>query len=149
MGLKEETELLQAVPLFATVAPSKLKLLAFTSDFLTFAENEVLFEQGNVGDSVFVIVSGDADVLLDTRSGPLTVATLSRHDVIGEIAVLCNMPRTATVRATSELTALRMNKSLFSDMVFEFPQVAVEIMRGIALRLENTTTRLGQAVHGV
>jgi CRP/FNR family cyclic AMP-dependent transcriptional regulator len=146
MGLKDETELLQAIPLFTHIDASKLKLLAFTSEMLTFAEGEALFERGNLGDFVYVIVHRTADVLIETSTGSLLLATLDEHDVVGEVAVLCNLPRTATVRASTELKTLRITKDFFSEIVFEFPQVAVEIMRRIALRLEKTTCRLSQAV---
>ena len=146
MGLKEEAELLQTIPLFANVNLSKLKLLAFTADKLTFAEGEILFEQGTIGDFVYVIVSGDADVVMNSPAGSLHLATLKEHQIVGEIAVLCDMPRSATVRAKTELTTLRISKALFSEIAFEYPQIAVEIMRSIAQRLEETTVRLSQAI---
>ena len=146
MGLKEESEFLQSIPLFANVELSKLKLLAFTSDRLTFAEGEVLFEQGTIGDFVYVILSGDADVVMESPAGPLHLATLNEHQIVGEIAVLCDMPRTATVRAKTELTTLRITKAFFTEIAFEYPHIAVEIMRSIAQRLEITTVRLSQAI---
>lgn len=146
MSLIEEVELLRNIPLFCKIEPSKLKLLAFTSERLTFTEGQDLVVQGDMGDSAYVLVEGTADVIVNTPDGPLTVAKVSRNAIIGEIAIICDVPRTATVRATSELTALRISKELFFQLVTEFPQMAVEMMRELARRLERTTAQLTEAM---
>jgi len=146
MGLLDEVELLRKIPIFSKIEPSKLKLLAFTSERLTYAEGDVLFEQGDAGDAAYVIIGGKADVVVDTPGGPLIVATLDENQIVGEIAILCDVPRTATVKAKTEVTTLRITKDLFFSLVVEFPQIAVEIMRELAHRLEVTTARLREAV---
>lgn len=142
MSLNEEVELLRRIPLFAKIEPSKLKLLAFTSQRLTYKPGDVLFRQGDPGDAAFVIIGGEADVVVDTPTGPLTVAHLKQNDFVGEIAILCDVPRTATVSAVSEVTTLRIEKDLFFRLINDFPQIAVEIMRVLAQRLERTTADL-------
>ena len=146
MSLQEEVELLRRIPLFAKIEPAKLKLLAFTSERLTYQAGDALFEQGAVGDSAYVIIAGSAEVLMDGPGGPLTVATIDKHQIVGEIAILCDVPRTATVRAASDLIALRVSKDHFFRLIEEFPQMAVEIMRELAHRLEATTLRLREAM---
>lgn len=146
MGLLDEVELLRKIPIFSKIEPSKLKLLAFTSERLTYAEGDVLFEQGDAGDAAYIIIGGKADVVVDTPGGPLIVATLDENEIVGEIAILCDVPRTATVKAKTEVTTLRITKDLFFSLVMEFPQIAVEIMRELAHRLEVTTARLREAV---
>ena len=142
MSLNEEVDLLRRVPLFAKLEPSKLKLLAFTSERLTFQPGQSLFRQGDMGDAAYVIMDGQADVLVETPQGPLTVAHLKRNDFVGEIAILCDVPRTATVTAMTELVTLRIAKELFFRLVTEFPQMSVEIMHELAHRLEEANHRL-------
>jgi CRP-like cAMP-binding protein len=146
MGLQEEVELLRNIPLFAKIELSKLKLLAFTSERLTYSQDEILFSQGDVGDSAYIIIDGEADIVVNTPGGQLVIATLKQNEIVGEIAILCDVPRTATVRAKTELTTLRITKELFFNLTIEFPQIAVEIMRELAHRLEQTTTKLREAV---
>lgn len=146
MTLEEDVELLSNIPLFAKIEPSKLKLLAFTSQRLTFNAGDSLFKQGDDGDALYVIIKGEADVLVDTPGGQITVATMGKDDFVGDIAVLCDVPRTATVTATSKLTTMRITKDLFFQLVCQFPQIAVEIMRELAHRLDVTTRRLQDAV---
>ena len=146
MGLQEEVELLRNIPLFGKIELSKLKLLAFTSERLTYSQDEILFSQGDVGDSAYIIIDGEADIVVNTPGGQLVIATLKQNEIVGEIAILCDVPRTATVRAKTELTTLRITKELFFNLTIEFPQIAVEIMRELAHRLEQTTTKLREAV---
>jgi CRP/FNR family transcriptional regulator, cyclic AMP receptor protein len=146
MSIVEEVELLRRIPLFAKIDPTRLKLLAFTSDRVKFDPGQVVFEQGDGGDYAYVIIEGEADVSVNTPSGPLLVASIKEHELVGEIAILCDVPRTATVTASSELIALQISKDLFYRLVTEFPEMAIEIMRDLARRLELTTGRLQQAV---
>ena len=148
MSLQQEVDLLRKIPMFANIEPAKLKLLAFTSERLSYSEGDVLFRQGDAGDAAFVIVSGQAEISIDTDNGPLVVARLSDHDFVGEIAILCNVPRTATVTATTSLDALRISKDLFFRLVKEFPEIAIEVMRELAHRLENTNSRLRDVAGG-
>ena len=146
MSLNEDVERLRKIPLFAKIEPSKLKLLAFTAQRLTFNADESLFHQGDIGDAAYIIIDGSADVVVDTPNGPITVAQLGKNAFVGEIAILCDVPRTATVTATSELTTICISKELFFQLVGQFPQMAIEIMRELAHRLELTTRQLQEAV---
>ena len=146
MSIKEEVEILRNIPLFAKLEPAKLKLLAFTSERLTFEPGQTFFHQGDAGDAAYILIDGQADVQINTPGGPITVATLGRNAIVGEIAILCDVPRTATVIAKSPLIVLRIAKDTFFRLVTEFPQMAVEIMRELALRLEKTNTQLRDAL---
>lgn len=145
MSLNEEVDLLRKIPLFAKIEPSKLKLLAFTSERLTFGPGQELFRQGDVGDKAYVIIDGEADVLVDSEGGELVVAKLGKNDIVGEIAILIDVPRTATVRARTELATLVVTKESFLEMAAESPDVAIEIMRELAQRLVDTTAQLTAA----
>ena len=145
MSLQEEVDLLRRIPMFTKIEPSRLKLLAFTSERLTFGEGEVLFNQGDPGDAAYIIIRGSAAVIVETTIGPLVVTTLKENDFVGEIAILCDVPRTATIKAKTELEALCISKDLFFRLVREFPEMAIEIMRVLASRLELTTSHLREA----
>ncbi|HEY9549215.1 MAG TPA: cyclic nucleotide-binding domain-containing protein, partial [Kiloniellaceae bacterium] len=100
------------------------------------------FRQGERGDAAFIVLQGTADVLIDGADGPLRVASLSENEIIGEIAILCDIPRTATVQAATELVTLKITTELFFRMIMDFPEMGVEVMRVLAHRLEQTTAQL-------
>jgi CRP-like cAMP-binding protein len=145
MLLKDEVDLLRKVPLFAHLDPAKLKLLAFTSTRASFKPGQELFHQGDEGDAAYLILSGEAVVIADTPSGEVPVATVGQNAIIGEIAILCEVPRTATVRAESQLETLKIEKEHFLRLIREFPDMGVEIMRELGQRLTRTTAELSQA----
>lgn len=146
MSIKEEVEILRNIPLFSKLEPAKLKLLAFTSERLTFEPGQAFFQQGDPGDAAYIVMEGAAEVLINTPRGPVKVADLGRNAVVGEIAILCDVPRTATVVALQKTVTLKINKETFFRLVTEFPQMAVEIMRELARRLERTNEQLRETV---
>jgi CRP/FNR family transcriptional regulator, cyclic AMP receptor protein len=145
MGIKDEVSVLRRIPLFAHIDPTKLKLLAFTSERIVFEPDQILFQQGAEGDAAYVIIEGSAAVLSETPRGPVQLAVLDRSAIVGEVAILCDVPRTATVKAITRLDTLRIGKQEFLDLLAEFPELAVEIMKTLALRLVRTTTELTDA----
>ena len=145
MGLKDEVDLLRRVPLFAQIEPAKLKLLAFTSERMTFQPDQSFFRQGDSGDAAYVLISGEAQVLSETSDGEIPVATIGENAIIGEIAILCDVPRTATVKASTTLEALKIDKEDFLRLIKEFPEMGIEVMRELADRLSQTTAELTEA----
>ena len=146
MSLQEEVDLLRTIPLFSRIEPSRLKLLAFTAQRLTFAPGDLLCRQGDEGDAAYIIITGDADVLVESESGSVKVATLGPNDLLGENAILCDVPRTATVKAVTKVETLMISKELFFQLVNQFPSISIEIMRELARRVEKTTTMLRDAM---
>jgi putative ABC transport system ATP-binding protein len=135
-GLGGDAELLGRIPFFASMDRSKLKLLAFTAEQQTLSNGEVLFEQGAPGDFAYVIVEGAVDIVVATSDGPRRVAGAKRGDVIGELALLAEAPRTATVVAASDLRVMRVAKDVFLTLVSDNAVVAANLAKVIAGRLE-------------
>jgi CRP-like cAMP-binding protein len=148
MSIKEETEALKRIPLFSKLDPAKLKLLAFMSQRLSFESGQAVFAQGDPGDAAYIVLEGEAAILIDTPGGALEIARLSKNQIVGEIAILCDVPRTAHVRASGDkpLVCLKIEKDDFMALVNEFPSMGVEIMRELARRLDKTNQQLRQAL---
>lgn len=142
MQLNDEVELLRKVSLFSGIEPAKLKLLAFTSERLHFDKGQSLMRQGEMGDAAYLILSGEADVLTDAGDGLVKVASVGRNGFVGEMAILRDQPRTATVTAATEVSTLRITKESFFQLIEDSPKIAIELMRILAQRLESTTMDL-------
>ena len=145
MSLNDDAQALKNIPLFSKVEPTKLKLLAFTSERLTFMAGDALFHEGDTADAAFIILDGEAAIEVASDGRIVEVARVGRNDIVGEIAILCDIPRTATVRALSDLVTLRVSKDGFFHLVAQFPQVGIEIMAELAARLHHTTQALTAA----
>ena len=146
MTIIEEVEALRRIPYFATLEPSRLKLLAFASHRLTLPPGGALCREGEPGDAAYILLDGEADVTVTTEDGEtLVVARVPHNSFIGESAVLRNTPRNATVVAATQVTALKVEKDAFFQLLRDAPQLALEIMRELAERLEDTTDRLREA----
>jgi len=149
MSLLQEYELLRRVPFFAEIEPARLKLLAFMSERVGFDPGKIVCRQGDPADAAYLIMEGEADIVLEGPAGPITVATLGANDIVGEMGILGGGPRNATVRAKTRLVCLRIAKDPFMRMVREFPTMAVSIMRELAQRLDATNNQLRTALSEV
>ena len=146
MNLNEEVEILKGVPIFSKIEPAKLKLIAFTGERMNFGAGQELFHQGDPGDAMYVILAGIADVLIDSdKGGQIAVAEMRKNNFVGDMAILCDVPRTATIKAREPLTTLKISKDMFYRLVAEVPQMAIEVMRELAHRLEDTNKKLREA----
>jgi len=135
MDLTTEAELLHKVPMFSKLDLSKLKLVAFTSELCSFERGEVLFEAGDAPDSAYVIMEGAVEILAETDAGLVVEGVLGTNELFGELGVLTNAPRSATIRAQDELVALRITDEMFLKLLAENPEVALDVMRQLSDKL--------------
>ena len=142
MTLEAEVQSLRQVPMFKDIDPARLKLLAFTSERVQFAGGQRFFAQGDPSDSAYVILDGRASVLLNTPNGEIQVAELGGNALVGEMGILSDSPRSATIAAAEPTTALRIDKRVFLELLAQFPQMALAVMRELAQRLERTNAQL-------
>jgi CRP-like cAMP-binding protein len=144
MDLDGKVDLLTRIPLFSEISAPHRKLLASSSKVLRFESGEILFHQGDVGNTAYLIIGGEAEIVTEGPGGEIAIATIGRYQFIGEVAVLIDVSRTATVVAATDLTALVMSKEMFYRMVTDYPAIAIEVMRELARRLYKTTVRVGR-----
>ena len=142
MTLETEVQSLRQVPMFRDIDPARLKLLAFTSERVQFAPGQRFFSQGDASDAAYVILDGQAEVRLNAPGGEIKIADLSRNALVGEMGILSDNPRSATITAAQSTVALRIDKRVFLELLTQFPQMSIAVMREIATRLERTNAQL-------
>jgi CRP-like cAMP-binding protein len=144
MTLETEVQSLRQVPMFRDIDPARLKLLAFTSERVNFAEGQKFFQQGDAADAAYVVLQGKADVTIDSPGGDIKVAELGQNAIVGEMGILSDSPRSATIVAAAPTTALRIDKRVFLELLTQFPQRSIAVMRELASRLEKMNTQLAR-----
>lgn len=141
MQYREAISMLRRIPLFCRLEPAKLKLLAFSSTYLTFEAGEELFREGDPADGAYIIEEGDVDVLTGRDDRMVKVGTLGKSDLFGEMALIMNETRTATIRATSHLKVLKIDADVFLRLVTEDPDAALSVMRSLSEKIARLTER--------
>jgi CRP-like cAMP-binding protein len=131
----EKVRLIARIPLFEACSQAELARVATITVQVDLPAGEVLTREGEPGDRFFVLVTGSAEVRKRNRQ----VATLGAGDFAGEIALLTNAPRTATVRTTSPVTVLQATRQGFSALLDASPRIERKILKALADRLAPTT----------
>ena len=147
MSLNQTVDAMREVPMFRNVDPKQLRLFAFMGETLSYRAGERLFEKGDDGDAAYIVIDGEVNVLVPTDGGESAVAVLGAKEIFGEMAVLCDQPRSTAIAAKTDLVTLRLERSVILNMLQEFPDIALEMIKVLASRLESTTRDLAQARH--
>jgi len=118
-------QLLKNVPLFTNLTELELKKLVKDLHLKSYRANEIIFHQGDLGQEMFIILTGKVRIYKSSPSGEETTLTiLSTYDVFGEFAVIDSKPRSATARAVGDADLLAMSKDRFDIHFEELPGLA-------------------------
>jgi CRP/FNR family cyclic AMP-dependent transcriptional regulator len=127
----EKVELIKKVPLFAGCSKGELEQIAQIADEIDLNEGKEMTQQGSRGREFFVLLEGEADVTKDGQS----INKLGAGDFFGEIALVADSPRTATVTATSPVRALVITDRSFKRLLEEQPEIQNKVLQALAERL--------------
>ena len=142
MDLAEETDLLRKIPMFAKMETSRLKLLAFASEIVSFQHGDIVFNSGDSADYAYVIMDGAVDIITETDSGPVITDTLRQNQLIGELGLLNNTPRIATLIANGDLQAMKITAEMFFRILRENSEVALDVIRMLSDKLTRSHTQV-------
>ena len=109
-----------------------------------FDANETVCKEGERGKSLYVVKKGLLEVLFRRPGGIISVALLQEGDVIGELSVLVDEPRTADVVARTPVELLELNEAKYARFLTVYPQISINLNRILIQRLRASTIRLGQ-----
>ena len=144
MSLEQEVELIRRFPIFSKIAPAKQKLLCFSSERLTYSAGQEIFHEGDVGDACYVVIEGTVEIWVKGADGPFVLSILGRNELIGEIAIFGQVPRSATATPKTRVEVLKISKELFYSVIRENPDAAIELIRILAVRLANNAELLSK-----
>lgn len=144
MQYSEAIAVLRGIPLLCKLDPTKLKLIAFSSTYLTFDKGEELFHAGDPADGAYIIKEGRVDVLAGEDGHEVKVGSVEAGDLFGEMALILNQPRTATIRAAEPLKVLKIDGDVFLRLVTENADASLAVMRSLSDKVSRMTERYEQ-----
>ena len=131
LGRDAKVEMISRVPLFAGCSKRELREIAHIADEIDLPAGKVLCRQGAPGREFFVLLEGTADVSRDGQS----IDTLENGDFFGEVALVRNVPRNATVTANTPLRSLVITERDFSGLLRNSVEIAAKVLAALAERL--------------
>ncbi|MFQ5763700.1 MAG: ABC transporter transmembrane domain-containing protein [Rhodospirillales bacterium] len=143
--INAEAAVLANIPLFAGINAKNLKLLAFSSQRITFKAGENLIKQNQPGEAAYVLLDGEVEVVLGEGADELVIARKGEHTLLGELSLLSGTTATATVRAATPVTALKVKKEVFLELIEGDAIVASHVARVVSDKLVESLQLLAKA----
>jgi CRP/FNR family transcriptional regulator, cyclic AMP receptor protein len=142
MSVRADAERFRQVPLFAGCDDTHLQLLAFTSEKVTFREEEQIVVAGDEGAAGFLIVHGTAEAWIGDETNRTIIGTLGPGSFIGELSMVAAVPYRVNVIAKTMVTAIKVSREVFTRVVAEFADFGVRVHRELMRRLDGSLADL-------
>ncbi len=138
-------EALRQVWLFSELGDDQLESISTFTFSKSFDPGELIVVEGQTGNGLYVILSGNVEVLKgDLRENPQVLAKRGPGDVFGEMALLGEWPRTASVRALDTVQCLGIDRWVFLSQLERQPQVTIKMLQILAQRLRDSDARFAE-----
>ena len=138
--------ILSEIPFFEEFSNDELDFFSKSLSLRYFPEQTVLFRKGDIGDYLFFVVGGTVEVRLEQfESKPIIIATFEQGSCVGEMSIVDDYPRSATIVVIAPSELLLLTRNRFESICRENPLIGIKFLRGIArnlsIRLRKTTGR--------
>ncbi|MCC7347179.1 MAG: cyclic nucleotide-binding domain-containing protein [Variibacter sp.] len=141
MSIEDDVGLLERVPTFSALGREALRVLAIGAESRTLEGGEVLFRAGDVADCGYVVEEGALTAIPPGRSAQ--PVRLQRGALIGEMSLIIETRRPATVRAIDPSSVMRIPRPLFLKMLQGYPEVAERLRETLIARADRCADDLG------
>lgn len=132
--------MLENIPLFSVLGKEELEAISRLAVTRNYPKNSIIINEGDHTDSLYVILSGKVKIFLtDDQQKEVIVAIQREGDYFGELALLDEAPRSASVMTMEPCSLLIVSRSAFERHLASDPKLAISLMRGLAARLRATT----------
>ncbi len=146
-ALSDKAESLSGVPLFKRLTPAELEKLAQEVDQVEVKAGEVIFNQYDRGDALYVVDSGSVRIwMMDEDVKEVTLAELKPGEFFGELAVLDRGERSTSASAVVDTHLHRLSSDDFQEFLMEHPDIAIDVICEIGARMRQTNQLVSQRV---
>ena len=129
--LYDKMAYLHKVPIFSLIEYDELYNLSLSTKVKSFPVDKEIITQGDKAGELYILTSGEVEILIDNKR----INTLEDGDFFGEIAIVADRNRTATVRSISDCVTLKLSTRKFKDLIFNNPKISLDVMKEITNRL--------------
>lgn len=129
------------VPMFANLSPVDLKQVATIADEEVFSDGEEIAREGDVGDVMFIIVSGEVRVCSVQDGRVMEIARRKAGDYVGEMAIIGREPRMASLIALGDVRTLCIDHQSFEGLLRERPDVSLSVIQELNQRLKEASLK--------
>ena len=141
--LGEKILLLKEIEIFSGLSPAELAAIATVTKELNYPEDRTVFKQNDVGETVFLVVNGEVEVIKEKTDGDeMVIATIGEGDAFGEMALLENEVRSATIKTTKSSRFLIIHQQEFKETAMEYPRIALKICKVLSRRIRNLHSQI-------
>jgi CRP-like cAMP-binding protein len=127
------------VPLFANLSPADIKQVAAIAQEESFSDGVMIARQGEVGDVMFIIVSGEVRVVVSTDKKDIELARRKPGEYVGEMALVSKEPRSATLTAVGNVRALSIDQKSFESLLRDRSDVSLAVIQVLCERLKQAS----------
>jgi len=132
----EKIIVLNKVSLFSMLKTEDIHMISTIASEEAYEDGHILFYEGDIGDRLFIIVSGEVMILKKNKEGPDThLATLKENNVLGELSLFDAETRTATARCHSQCTFLVIERNDMEQLAHEYPAIAFGFIKVLMGRM--------------
>lgn len=128
--------------MFAKLSPADLKQVAAIAQEESFADETVIAREGEMGDLMFIILSGEVRVISTNGRQEVELARRRIGECVGEMAIISREPRSATLVASGDVRALCIDQKSFEALLRDRPDVSMAVIQVLSDRLKEATKRL-------
>ena len=141
LSLMERILFLRRVPLFENLSPTDLKQVASLAEEDVFSDGEEMVHEGDVGDVMFIIVSGEVRVCSMRDGQEIEIARRNSGDYVGEMAMISREPRMASLFAVGDVRVLSIDQKSFEGLLRERPDVSWSVIQMLNKRLKEASLK--------
>ncbi len=145
IALSDKILYLRTIQIFEDLTVGELAAVASVATEVTVPEGATFIKEGEPGDSMYLILEGEVSVIKqspETGNRELELARIKSGDYFGEMALFEDLPRSATIRTRVESRLLAIDKTDFSEIVREYPQIALSICKAFCQRIRELHVKI-------
>ena len=146
LSLMERILFFKRVPLFEPLSPADLKQVSALAQEESFSDSVVIAQEGEVGDVMFIIVSGEVRVTSTKDGREVELARRKAGEYVGEMALISREPRIATLTTVGTVRALCIDQKSFESLLRDRPDVSMAVIQILCERLKEASTKLHQSI---